>query len=171
MRARIVLTLANDLAELSRLAMMLEKACEAFDVPARVIADLNVCLEEIAVNVIHYAWGVQPELRPDGTEDDSVLRPNMPRGADSDFLFRPGRREFTIEIRIDPERVEIESIDDGRPFDPLSLPEPNLSLPLEERPIGGLGVHLVRKLMTSVSYRRADGKNRFWMMRTISKEE
>lgn len=49
--------------------------------------------------------------------------------------------------------------DDGIAYNPLDAPEPDFSLPLEQRPIGGLGVHLMRKLMDSVHYERRDGKN------------
>jgi anti-sigma regulatory factor (Ser/Thr protein kinase) len=49
--------------------------------------------------------------------------------------------------------------DDGIPFDPLSAAMPNMELPLEEREIAGLGIHLVRNLVHSAQYRRQDGRN------------
>jgi serine/threonine-protein kinase RsbW len=49
--------------------------------------------------------------------------------------------------------------DDGRPFDPLSQPSPDIHAPLEDRTIGGLGIHLIRSMMDAVEYRRADGRN------------
>ncbi len=55
--------------------------------------------------------------------------------------------------------------DDGVAYNPLDAPEPDLSLPIEQRPIGGLGVHLMRKLMDSVHYKRTDGKNRLEMVK------
>ncbi|HOW35084.1 MAG TPA: SpoIIE family protein phosphatase [Candidatus Omnitrophota bacterium] len=54
---------------------------------------------------------------------------------------------------------EIEIIDSGIPFDPLSLPEPDIHAPLEERKIGGLGIFMMRKIMDEVRYRRENGKN------------
>ena len=54
-------------------------------------------------------------------------------------------------------RVEVE--DDGRAFNPLDLPPVDTTVPLEQRPVGGLGVHMIRQLMDSVEYRRADGRN------------
>ena len=49
--------------------------------------------------------------------------------------------------------------DDGIPFDPTQHPEPDLTLPIEERAIGGLGIHYIRKMSDGVAYRREDGKN------------
>lgn len=60
--------------------------------------------------------------------------------------------------------LEVTVVDDGPEFDPLQLPEPDLTSPLEERRIGGLGVHLVRQLMDSVDYVRRDGRN--WLVIT-----
>ena len=60
--------------------------------------------------------------------------------------------------------VELTLSDDGPAFDPLSLPTPDLNAPLEERDVGGLGVHLVREMMDGVSYAHIDERNtlRMW---------
>jgi anti-sigma regulatory factor (Ser/Thr protein kinase) len=50
-------------------------------------------------------------------------------------------------------------VDDGIPFNPLGVETPDTDLPLEEREIGGLGIHLVRRMMDKVSYRRRIDKN------------
>jgi serine/threonine-protein kinase RsbW len=63
--------------------------------------------------------------------------------------------------------VEVE--DDGRPFDPLLVPPPDLTLPLERRPIGGLGIHLIRSLMDEVAYARHDGRNVLKMAKRLAK--
>ncbi len=57
------------------------------------------------------------------------------------------------------DHVKLEICDDGKPFDPLSLPEPDLSVPVEERPLGSLGVYLTRKLSRSIEYRRDETGN------------
>jgi len=62
--------------------------------------------------------------------------------------------------------VEVE--DDGRQFNPLELPEPDLEKKLEERPIGGLGIHLVRNLMDELEYRRTHNKNILIMKKKIN---
>jgi anti-sigma regulatory factor (Ser/Thr protein kinase) len=67
-----------------------------------------------------------------------------------------------VEIRCDAKGAEglvIEIIDWGNPFDPLSLPEPDIEAPPEERNIGGLGIHIMRNIMDEVSYKRDGDRN------------
>ena len=72
--------------------------------------------------------------------------------------------EIEISLASDDETVTIEIADNGRPFNPLTeLDTPDVSAPLGERPIGGLGVHLVRSLMDELSYSRENGMNRLAM--------
>ncbi|MCE2501271.1 MAG: ATP-binding protein [Dehalococcoidia bacterium] len=69
-----------------------------------------------------------------------------------------------ISLASDEETVTIEIADNGRPFNPLAeLDTPDISAPLGERPVGGLGVHLVRSMMDELSYSREDGMNRLAM--------
>jgi anti-sigma regulatory factor (Ser/Thr protein kinase) len=76
-----------------------------------------------------------------------------------------------VELRLDPAAepavCEIVLVDDGPEFDPLAVAEPDTSLGVEDRPIGGLGIALVRKLMDEVEYERRDGRNRFRMTRRL----
>ena len=76
-----------------------------------------------------------------------------------------------LELRLDPAAepavCEVVLVDDGPEFDPLATPEPDTSLGVEDRPIGGLGIALVRKLMDEVEYERRDGRNRLRMMRRL----
>ncbi len=58
-------------------------------------------------------------------------------------------------------------IDSGKEFDPTLQPDADVTLPLEERPVGGLGIFLIRRLMQKVEYRRIDGKNILTMVKTI----
>ena len=64
-----------------------------------------------------------------------------------------------VELEAAGDRVTLRLTDDGRPFDPFARAAPDTSLPLEERHIGGLGIHLVRSLMDEVSYQRREGRN------------
>lgn len=66
-------------------------------------------------------------------------------------------RPITIRAERGVNQVELIISDDALPFDPFSVAEPDLSLPAEERQVGGLGIHLVRKLMTGCAYAR-EGK-------------
>jgi anti-sigma regulatory factor (Ser/Thr protein kinase) len=61
--------------------------------------------------------------------------------------------------------LEIVVIDDGHEFNPLEFPEPDTNLPVEERPIGGLGIHLLRKMADRLEYRRIDGFNRLALLK------
>ncbi|HTJ57170.1 MAG TPA: ATP-binding protein [Devosiaceae bacterium] len=70
-----------------------------------------------------------------------------------------GAHEIGIELAIEPERVAVEITDDGVPFDPFRPREAVLTGSVEERPIGGLGLHLIKQLIPELSYRRARGRN------------
>ncbi len=65
-----------------------------------------------------------------------------------------------IVVAVDDDLVELEVSDDGEAFDPTAQEPPDTSLPAEERPIGGLGLHLIRNLTDAFSYRREDGCNK-----------
>jgi serine/threonine-protein kinase RsbW len=71
-----------------------------------------------------------------------------------------GGATLSVAIARQGDAVQLVVEDDGQPFDPLSLPVPDTELPLESRRIGGLGVHLSRRLSRSLSYARGGGRNR-----------
>ena len=70
-----------------------------------------------------------------------------------------GTHEIRIEARMEEGTMILEITDDGHPFNLLEAPEPALHLPIDERPIGGLGLHLVRSMSDSVEYRRSGSNN------------
>ena len=57
--------------------------------------------------------------------------------------------------------------DDGHPFDPREVPEPDIQLPVEERPVGGLGIHLLRKMSDRMEYGREGGRNRLCLRKSL----
>jgi serine/threonine-protein kinase RsbW len=67
----------------------------------------------------------------------------------------------------DPPRCEVRVEDDGPEFDPLAVAAPDTSLGVDERPIGGLGIELVRRLLDEVHYERKDGRNRLRLVRHL----
>jgi anti-sigma regulatory factor (Ser/Thr protein kinase) len=74
----------------------------------------------------------------------------------------PDKHDGEVEVSCgldDDTRFVIEITDSGTPFNPLSLSEPNLTEDVSERPIGGLGIHLIKKMMDEVEYRREGEKN------------
>ena len=119
-------------AKLDSLSNSLEfvSACaQAKGFSARRISEIQLAAEEALVNIFRYAY-------PEG----------------------PGKVE--IICRFDArQRLVIELIDRGTPFDVLSVPEPNLTGEIEDRAVGGLGVHLMKALMDEVHYSRKEGKN------------
>lgn len=72
---------------------------------------------------------------------------------------------IALELRLVDGRLALTVTDDGRPFNPLEAPSPNLDLPPEERPVGGLGIHLLRQLSDGMDYVRVNDRNRvtLWM--------
>ena len=81
-------------------------------------------------------------------------------------------KSHAIDISLTKSDTEliITVIDDGPPFDPTLCAAPDVTLPLEKRQCGGLGIHLVRSLCNSCSYTRSAGKNILILKRTLSKE-
>jgi serine/threonine-protein kinase RsbW len=98
------------------------------------------------------AWPLQVAL-------DEILS-NIVRHASPGLAA--GDIDITVERRGD--LVEMTVTDDGPAFDPLQLPEPDVTAPLENRRPGGLGVHLMRKLMDRVDYVRTEERNRLTMI-------
>ena len=80
-----------------------------------------------------------------------------------------GTKEGGAEIVVDVADgvAEITFIDEGTPYDPLSKPDPDVTLSAEEREIGGLGIYIVKKSMDSVSYEYSDRRNIFTMRKRI----
>jgi len=105
--------------------------------PPKVLHEIQLAVEELLTNILNYAY-------TDQREHEIKVR------------LRPGESEFCIEVE-----------DDGRPFNPLEQPAPDLTLSLDQRPVGGLGIHMIRKSMDRIEYRRADGKNILVMVKQI----
>ena len=127
--ATLCLTLVNDLRQVSLLSGFVDRIRKENDLAPALAARIHLALEEAVSNVIMYAY-------PEGTAGNMVL----------DAVRDGNRLRFTL-------------VDRGKAFDPTAAPEANLEAPLEERLVGGLGIHLVRSIMDSISYSRLDGKN------------
>lgn len=123
------LTLHNNVQEASLLAPFIETIATENGLDHSLTMELNLAVEEAVVNVMEYAY---------------------PQGETG---------EVTIEVSLADDLLDINIIDSGAPFDPTQKSDPDTSLPVEERSIGGLGIFLVRQVMDTVSYRRDNGKN------------
>jgi anti-sigma regulatory factor (Ser/Thr protein kinase) len=132
------LTLACDLAETARLAAAVEAFAEARALPPDAAAALSIALEEIVANVIRHGYG--------DNRDGPVH----------------------VEVGIDGGRVVAVVEDRAPPFDPFALPPPDTGAPLEDRAVGGLGVHLVRTLMDEAVYAGTPAGNRVTLIKLIA---
>jgi len=133
--------LRNSLAESRQLEGWIKSFAEAAGLSATARNAFDLALVEWVTNVISYAY-------EDRREHWITVR----------FLAAPGQA-----------RVEVE--DEGRAFNPLTLSPVDTGTPLEQRPTGGLGVHMIRQLMDSVEYRRADGRNILTLTRSSGATE
>ena len=115
-----------------------EETLENFGCPVNIQTAVCVAMEEVFVNVAHYAY-------PDGEGDMSLQV-----GLDDQS------RAITLCMR-----------DRGIPFDPLKKPDPDITLSAEEREIGGLGIFIAKKTMDSLSYSYENGENVLTMMKRI----
>src|SRR5215813_7840077 len=126
---RVRIAIPNELAALPVASDTLKRFGADNGVPHRVLVQLQVALDEIVSNIIKYAW-------PEG-----------------------GSHELTICLTAHSGAVEIEIVDDGREFDPLSVPSP-VPVPKGRRPRpGGVGIHMTRKLIDGIEYARSNGQN------------
>lgn len=123
-------TIRNRLEDIQRVPDLIATLAAEHNLPPAVVFDMNVALDEVLSNIIKYAY--------------------------------PDQQLHEIELRLTASKDEViaEVNDDGRPFDPLSVPPPQLDRPIAERRIGGLGIHFVRNLVTDASYSRVGGCNR-----------
>jgi serine/threonine-protein kinase RsbW len=135
--AEFRLDVAPDIAEIPRLLDWVEASCRECGVVGDTPFKLALVLEEAVANVITHAFaGVEAPHR------------------------------IAVELAIDDDRVTAEIIDNGGAFDPSVAPEADRTTPLESRDVGGLGIHLIRRMMDRVEYRRADGENRLRLEKT-----
>lgn len=79
-----------------------------------------------------------------------------------------GEHVIDLDILVEDDRLVITFTDDGRAFNPLEAPEPDLTLALEDRPIGGLGLHLLRSMSDEMTYERRDGLNRVTLVKSLT---
>ena len=83
------------------------------------------------------------------------------------YAYPGSEGDICIDMGCDNGLLKIVITDNGIQFNPLEKQEPDITLPLEERPIGGLGIFLVKQLMTDVRYDRSEGKNILTMTKEI----
>jgi len=126
----------------SRLVEEIESALMAAVVPMETIYAVNLCVEELVVNIVNHGYG--GEAVPD----------------------------VEVHIELEPDRLIIDISDGAPPFDPITeVAEPDIHAELEQRSIGGLGIHLVKRLTDGMRYRRLDGRNQVRLIKTFKPED
>jgi len=134
-------TFCNDLAELPGLVTFAADFADRVGLPRPELSRLLLILDELFSNIVRHGYDT-----PDA------------RGA------------ITIGLSFEAGRLGIEITDDGRAFDPLALPPPDLDLTVEDRPVGGLGIHFVRQMTDDAWYTRSEDRNCLSLIRGIVPE-
>jgi len=132
-----LIELKNTLSELERLSLALEEFGDCHRLPLKTVMDLNLALDEIFTNIVSYGFS---------DYDDHLIK---------------------INLLIEGKELNIRVEDDGMPFNPLVISEPDLNVPLEERKTGGLGIYFVRKMVDELKYERQQGKNVLFLKKKI----
>ena len=124
------LTIEATIDNIPFVTQFVDEKLEALDCPLKAQMQIDVAIDELFGNIAHYA-------------------------------YVPGTGDVTVRFEYDePARtVSVTFIDQGIPFNPLTSEEPDVSLPVDERKIGGLGIFLVKKTMNAVEYRYENGSN------------
>jgi anti-sigma regulatory factor (Ser/Thr protein kinase) len=129
----------NRRTEIERVVELAERFGEEHQLPAEVVMSIHLVLDEVVANIISHGY------------DDTA------------------EHQIHVTLALDESVLTIRVEDDGRAFDPLAAPPPDLDLPLEERPVGGLGIHIVRSVMDAVEYQRDGDRNVLIMKKTIGR--
>lgn len=124
------LTVAARVENLDAVTAFVEEQLEAVDCPMKAQMQIAIAIDELFSNIARYAYA-------------------------------PGSGDVTLQVDVqsDPPAVAITFIDSGVAFDPLAAADPDTTLSAEDRAIGGLGIHLVKKTMSDVRYTRRNGTN------------
>lgn len=129
--ARLDMVLDSRLPEIHRLADAFEQFCDTHGVPPQPTFQFNLCFDELLTNVIQHG------------------------------LAGETGHPIKVSVMLTDIMLQAEIIDGGPEFDPLQRPPADIESDIDDREIGGLGVHMVRTMMDMVAYRRLDGQNHF----------
>jgi anti-sigma regulatory factor (Ser/Thr protein kinase) len=134
-----VLKIDAQVEKLDEVLAFIDEELEKHEASMKVQTQIDVAVEEIFVNIAHYAY----------------------ENGD-------GQAQISVDFREEPTTVIISFADQGMKFNPLERKDPDTTLSVEERQIGGLGIFIVKKSMDSVNYEYKDGSNIFTIEKIIS---
>ena len=132
------ITVPAHLEQLSVVLDFVKHELETLDCPIKIQAQIAIAVEEIFVNISNYAY--QPH--------------------DGDVTL-------TSEIKENPLQLILTFIDSGIPYNPLEKVDPDITLPVDQREIGGLGIYMVKKSMDFVDYKYENNKNIFTLIKYL----
>lgn len=124
------ITVEAKIENLATVTNFIDEELEKNDCPMKAQMQIDVAIDELFSNIAYYAYN--PEVGP---------------------------ATIKFEVESDPMAVVITFLDHGVPYDPLAKADPDTTLSVEERGIGGLGIFMVKKTMDDVTYEYKDGKN------------
>ena len=124
------LTIAATVEHIETVTDFVNEQLEALDCPMKAMMQIDIAIDELFGNIAHYAYN--PEV---------------------------GSATVRVEVAEEPLSVIITFIDNGVPFDPLATEDPDVTLSVEERGVGGLGVYMVKKSMDEITYTYKNGQN------------
>jgi anti-sigma regulatory factor (Ser/Thr protein kinase) len=130
--------LKSKLSELKTLCRHLEDCGNMMELPQKCLLQINLGLDELFTNIISY-----------GFEDES----------EHQIKFTLAKAEETLVVQVE---------DDGIPFNPLDAAGPGVVRDLDSINIGGLGIHLVKKVMDDIDYQRVEGKNKIILKKCVT---
>ena len=133
MKDELRISLSPRLSAVHGVAQMIEELGHANDLPEQKIFMVNLAVEELITNTVSY--GLKGVVRP--------------------------RIEITVQVHNSV--LALTMVDNGQRFDPTHVESPDITAPVEERSIGGLGIYLVTESADRVRYEYADGENRLTM--------
>jgi len=138
---KLSIQIENTLSEVNRLILMVEEFGEKNYLPPETIFDISLSLDELVTNIVSYG-------------------------------FKQGEKsKISIEIAITEDEVAIELIDNGIEFDPTKSVDPDITLPIEERKIGGLGIFFVKQKMDDILYERKNNQNVIKLIKKFNKNK
>lgn len=130
------LTIKADISNLGQVLSFADGILEQNGCPIKTRMQIDVAIEEIFVNIAHYAYP--------GGEGNAVIE---------------------VEADSSAKNVLIVFEDNGIPYNPLEKEDPDISLSADDRPVGGLGIFMVKKTMDGMSYEYKDNRNRLTIVK------
>ena len=116
--------------------------------------NVDTVIEFVDAQLEEYGCGMKEQMAIDVAIDELFANIAL-------YAYKPdvGYATVRVDVLKDPLSVEVTFIDNGRQYDPLAKEDPDITLPAEERGIGGLGIYMVKKLTDNITYEYKDGKN------------